>query len=148
MPRVKRDLSGYIDRTLSEGLGPRAGLRAARADGLTVQDSRWYREYNRTHQKYAMDGGALVAPLNRVEPVRGVWRHTRRRGYGYRVKGLLVDRVTGAQKTAIVVVTSRRPISRGKAIRMAMAHFQDPLKRYPSVLKDAWVIGAYRMDPA
>lgn len=144
---ARADLTPYIAEGLGSGLGPRAALRSARAQGLRTNDTRWYREYNRAKLSLAATAGVIPRDWNKLYPITGKWETKRYRGYGYRVKVLLVDDKTGASKETWVTVISRRQRSEGWVIREALRRFKDPLKRYPSRVIVAFVMKGYRMEP-
>lgn len=94
-----------------------------------------------------MSVGVVDGPWNRAAPINGTIKTKRRAGYMYKVKGILKDRQSGAQKEMFATVISKRPLSRGNAVRQATAKFQDPNRRYPADLIAAFVLSAYRMVP-
>lgn len=139
----------FVERALREGIGPTASLRAAREGGLRIQDSTWFRVYGQERNNRAIQAKSIATPLNRRPTVDeiGQWDTVRRKGYAYRVVGLLQDRETGATKTAIVTTITPNLISRGRAIRQAMDSFQDPDEKYPGVLLAAFTAGVFEMIP-
>lgn len=142
------NLQPYIAEGLSAGLGPRAALREARAKGLRTNDTRWYREYGREKLRLATQAGTHSRHWNQLFPIVGAeWESKRFRGYGYRVKAIMVDDVTGATKETWVTVITKKRRSEGWIIREAMKRFQDPLKRYPSRVVIAFVMSGHRIAP-
>lgn len=139
----------YVAEALAHGLGPTAGLRQARADGLRINDGNWFRAYHRGQLDASLHARTIPRPLNRLPKVDGRWKTTAsgRKGYAYRVAGLVKDRRTGAEDVIIVTVTSRKLISRGAAIRLALGKFEDPQKKYPRDLIAAFVVQVFEMRP-
>lgn len=144
-----RSLAKYINSGIRQGLGPRAALREARAAGLTVSDHRWYKEYGVSRARVDSRLQAPTKRLDRVEPATGRWtvKGKPRSRFAYRVKALMRDRVTGATKVEWATVKSKRPMSRGRAIRQAMARFMDPDEKYPAELMGAMVVKGYEIVP-
>lgn len=139
----------WVQSALRQGLGPTAALRAAREGGLRIGTSQWFQTYGSERNNRALQAKALDLPLNR-RPLAGEigqWDTVKRKGFAYRVVGLLTDRETGATKTTLVTVTSERLITRGSAIQQAMDSFQDPDEKYPGVLVAAFTAGVFEMVP-
>lgn len=139
----------WVQSALREGIGPTAALRAAREGGLRIGTSDWFRTYGNERNNLAIQAKAIAEPLNRrpTPDQIGQWDTIKRKGYAYRVVGVLQDRETGATKTTIVTVTTPTLISRGAAIQKAMQSFQDPEEKYPGVLMGAFGAGVFEMVP-
>lgn len=139
----------WVQRALREGLGPTAALRVARAGGLRIQDSVWFKTYGSERNNIALQTQAHDLPLNRrpVADEIGKWDTVTRSGFAYRIKALLQDRETGALKTAMITYTSPNLISRGRAIQAGIEAFQDPEEKYPSNLVGAFTAGVFEMVP-
>lgn len=139
----------WVQRALREGLSPTAALKVAREAGLSIRTQEWYRVYGQERANLALTAMARDLPLNRRPAASeiGRWTTRRRKGYAYRVQGVLKDRVTGATKNAYITVTYDRLVSRGKAIADAMAGFTDAEDRYPAELLGAFTGGVFEMVP-
>jgi len=139
----------WVQRALRSGIGPTEALRQARAGGLRIQDSNWFRAYGQERANIALQIRARDAPLNRRPSADeiGRWDTVRRRGFATRVTALATDRLTGAKSTIHVTVTTPRLVSRGRAISAAMDAWQDPEEKYPKLIQAAFVSGVFEMVP-
>lgn len=139
----------WVESALKSGLGPTAGLRAARQGGLRITDSDWFRTFGSERNNRAIQAKAIDQPLNRRPTADqiGQWDTVNRKGFAYRVVGLLEDRETGALKTKVITATFDTLVSRGKAIQAAIDSFDDPDERYPSTLVAAFNVGVFEMVP-
>lgn len=134
---------------MREGLGPTEALRIARGGGLRIQDSQWFRMFGQERMNVALSIRARDAPLNRRPGPDeiGQWTTVRRRGFATRVTALARDRITGAESTIHVTVTTRNLVSRGNAITQAMDAWSDPDENYPKEVIGAFVTGVFEMVP-
>lgn len=139
----------WVERGLRDGLGPTEALRAAREAGLQVRTRDWFRAYGTERANIAMSIKARDLPLNRRPGADeiGRWDTVRRRGFAQRVVVLTQDTLTGATKQRYVTVTTPRLISRGNAIKQAIATFVDNADNYETQVVAAFSAGVFEMVP-
>lgn len=139
----------WVEKALRQGVGPTEALRLARDGGLTIRTQDWFRTYGVERANLAMSIKARDLPLNRRPAAEeiGRWDTVRRRGFAQRVVVLTQDTVTGAQKQRYVTVTTPNLISRGNAIKQAMAGFVENEDAYDTQVIAAFSAGVFEMVP-
>jgi hypothetical protein len=139
----------WVERSLRQGIGPTEALRIAREGGLQVRTQDWFRAYGQERANIAMSIQARDLPLNRRPAANeiGTWTTVRKRGFAQRVTVLTQDTLTGATKQRYVTVTTRSLVSRGNAIKQAMAAFVDNEDNYDTQVIAAFSAGVFEMIP-
>lgn len=130
-------------RTVKEGMSARAGLAAARAAGLRIQDATWFRMVGTVARDLADQVDNVTRPLNRrptPDEIRG-FQSKGARGYMYYVDVAVKDRATGAVAIRPYAVRTQRLITRGEAVSRALTGFRNAIEDNPSEY-DEQVLGA------
>lgn len=130
-------------RAVKDGLSARGGLAAARAAGVRVQDSTWYRMVGEVRRSLADQIDEVTRPLSRrplPDEIQG-YVSKKARGYIQNVDILVKDRETGAVSIRPYSVKTSRVYARATILKRAIAAFQSAIDLNPGDY-DEQVLGA------
>lgn len=130
-------------RAVKAGVSGRQGLRDARAAGLKVQDSTWFRMVGQVRTQLAAQVDEVTKPLNRRPLEHEVQKYTHRKATGYMqyIDVFVKDKETGLVKIRPYGIKTKSLLSRGNIISKGLAAFQKSINEQPEEYEET-VLGA------
>lgn len=140
-------------KAVKQGLSGRAGLAAARAAGVKIQDSTWFQMVGLARSSLAAQIDEITKPLGArpgQHEING-FETTKARGYLHYIDVIVKDRETGVVSARPYAVKSGSLLRRGQAIKRGLEAFQAAIDLNPGEY-DEQVLGAvytntYQMVP-
>lgn len=130
-------------RTVKEGMSARAGLVAARAAGVRIQDSTWFRMVGEVTRSLSDQITEVTRPLNRrptPDEIMG-FASKRARGYMHYLDIMVKDRATGQVAIRPYAVRTKNLMTRSRAVGIGLRAFQNAIIDNPAEY-DEQVLGA------
>jgi hypothetical protein len=134
---------------IKDGKSARQGLRDARAAGLSIRDSTWFRLVGRVRTDLADTPREMTAPLNRrpLSPEIEVFETRGAEGYLHQVTVYVVDRETGDVIPRPYSITDDFLMKRQDVIDTAIDAFQQHADAYGESIIGAAYTGTWVMVP-
>lgn len=130
-------------RTVKQGLSARAGLKAARAAGVHIQDATWFRMVGEVQRSLSNQISEVTKPLNRRPTSDEISRYTagKARGFMQYVDVMVKDRATGVVSLRPYAVRTNTLLSRQTVVARALEGFKGAVLNNPSEY-DEQILGA------
>lgn len=130
-------------RAVKAGMSGRAGLAAARAAGVRIQDSAWYQMVGEVRRNLAGQIDEVTRPLG-ARPSQGEimgFASKKATGYLHYIDIMVKDRETGIVSVRPYAVKTGALLRRGQAIKRGLEAFQRAIDLNPGEY-DEQVLGA------
>lgn len=141
-------------KTVKNGMSGRAGLAAARAGGVKIQDATWFRMVGEVRASLSSQIHEVTKPLNRKPLGDEIKTMTSRKATGFiqYVDIMVKDRDTGLTALRPYAVRVKELRSRQSIVKEALTRFVSAINDNPSDY-DEQVLGAvytatYQMNPS
>lgn len=130
-------------KTVKSGMSGRAGLAAARAAGVKIQDATWYRMVGEVRTSLGSQINEVTKPLNRrpIGEEINTMSTRKARGFMQYVDVMVKDRDTGLVSLRPYAVRTDSLLSRQNVVKRALAGFINAINKNPGDY-DEQVLGA------
>jgi hypothetical protein len=130
-------------RAVKDGMSGRAGLAAARAAGVRVNDSTWFRMVGEIRRSLSGQIDEITKPLNRRPLQDEIFGFQSKKATGFLqyIDVMVKDRETGLPSVRPYAVRTKRLYSRQRIIKMGLEAFQRSIDLNPGEY-DEQVLGA------